>query len=79
MVKLIVILGALFVLLWLLFGRRRGPPPPVGSAPAEPAEDMVACAHCSVNLPRSEAVQAGALTYCSRAHLVAGPRAPDKP
>ena len=33
-----------------------------------PAEDMVACEHCGVNLPRSEALEAGGRYYCSEDH-----------
>ncbi|WP_027017153.1 PP0621 family protein [Comamonas composti] len=31
-------------------------------------QDMVECAHCGLHLPRSEALQAGALSYCSAEH-----------
>jgi len=37
-------------------------------------EPMRRCAHCGVHLPDSEALAAGGLHYCSRAHLDAGPR-----
>lgn len=50
--------------------------------PARPAarpdphvQDMVACAHCGVHLPRGEAVEAGALHFCGDAHRRLGPRA----
>ena len=75
MLKLLLIVGALVLLLWLIFGRRttresRGPTAP------KRAEDMVACAHCGVHLPRSEAVLLGAQAYCSPAHRDAGQRTP---
>lgn len=74
---LILIVG---VVLWLMRSRRRVQPPPAaqpkpqqrGTVPLE----MVACAHCGLNLPRGEAVQDGSSTrsYCSEAHRAAGPR-----
>lgn len=76
--KFVLLVLAVALLLWMLFGRSR----PRRSArhddstPSErAAEDMVACAHCGVHLPRSEALQSGRLAYCSVAHRDAGPRA----
>jgi uncharacterized protein len=39
-----------------------------GRSGAAAAEDMVACAHCAVNLPRSEAVKAQGRFFCSEEH-----------
>ena len=68
MVKFLVIAVAVALLLWLLFGRA----PRSGQAPRGPkrggAEEMVSCAHCGVHLPRSEALAARSLHYCSAAH-----------
>lgn len=77
--KFVILVLAVLLLLWMLFGRsRRGDRadrrPPRSTPPTAQAEGMVACAHCGVHLPRSEAVLAGALAYCSRAHREAGPR-----
>ena len=33
-----------------------------------PGEQMVPCAHCRVNLPRSEATEAAGRFYCSEEH-----------
>jgi uncharacterized protein len=39
------------------------------------AQPMVACAHCGVHLPRSDAVADGAgRLFCGDAHRIAGPR-----
>jgi uncharacterized protein len=38
-------------------------------------QDMVACAHCGVHLPRSDAVEEGALHFCGDVHRRLGPRA----
>ncbi|MDX9844516.1 MAG: PP0621 family protein [Aquabacterium sp.] len=46
------------------------------TGPAQPpqVEDMVACAHCGVHLPASEACRDTAgRAYCSAAHRDAGP------
>jgi uncharacterized protein len=77
MFKLLIIAAAIGLLLWLLFGRgARDGKAPRNSARSEPgsAEDMVSCAHCGVHLPRSEALAAHRLHYCSAAHRDAPPR-----
>jgi uncharacterized protein len=33
-----------------------------------PGEQMVPCAHCRVNLPRSEAIEVAGRFYCSEGH-----------
>ena len=38
-----------------------------------PVEDMVACARCGVNVPRSEAVEYRGLLFCSDEHRSLGP------
>ena len=76
--KFVLLVLAVLLLLWMVFGRSRGGHRGRSSGPASPpaqAEGMVACAHCGIHLPRSEAVQAGARTYCSVAHSEAGPLA----
>jgi uncharacterized protein len=52
---------------------QRPSPPAARSQPA--VQDMVACAHCGVHLPRGEAVKEGALHFCGDAHRRLGPRA----
>jgi len=44
-----------------------------GARAAAPAEDMVACARCGLNVPRSEAVQWRGLAFCSDEHRLLGP------
>lgn len=57
-------------LVWLLWqkiqlGRRPARRPP----PHRPeAEDMVACAHCGVYLPKSESILDNGNRFCSQAH-----------
>ena len=45
-----------------------------GTGRAPPAESMVACAHCGVNLPRGESVEEAGRSYCCDEHRRAGPR-----
>jgi uncharacterized protein len=74
--KLLIVLLAVLLLLWLLFGRKRGPR---GGAPPRDAEaaveGMIACAHCGAYVPASEALHRDGLAYCGAAHRDAGPAA----
>jgi uncharacterized protein len=79
--KFVILLVAVLVLYWLLFGRTRvsrGSAPQRKSARASAAsEGMVACAHCGLHVPASEALQRDGQSYCGTAHRDAGPRAAD--
>jgi uncharacterized protein len=82
--KIVIVLIAVLVLAWLVFGfGRRSQGRPAGRdetrRPGSPPkiEGMVSCAHCGVHLPASEAMRQGALHYCGDAHRQAGPRPPD--
>jgi uncharacterized protein len=45
------------------------PQQPTARAPSAPPTDMVACAHCGVHLPRTEAINGAAgAAYCCDAH-----------
>jgi uncharacterized protein len=63
--KLLVLLVAAAVVYYLIRGMiRKG-----GSRQAPPpAERMVACVHCGLNLPQSEALESGGGFYCSEEH-----------
>ena len=68
--KILLFLVAVFVLLWLLRGatsRRRGGAAPPPRAPQE----MIACAHCGVHLPRDEALPGRGGVFCGDAHRAA--------
>jgi uncharacterized protein len=72
--RLILIVLIVVLVLWLL---RRALA--AGKKPAQPpgeagAAELVACAHCGVNLPRAEARSAGGRHYCSEEHWRLGPR-----
>ncbi|TMH50297.1 MAG: hypothetical protein E6H62_14705 [Betaproteobacteria bacterium] len=65
MSKLLLLVIAIAVVYFVLSGlarkrRQRSAPPPV--------EPMVPCAHCGVNVPRSEALGAAGRFFCSEEH-----------
>jgi len=51
------------------FIRGRGSSAPDSSAGVAPAQDMVRCARCGLNLPRSEALGSSRAWACSAEHL----------
>lgn len=70
-VKFLLLLALAAVVWWLWRNRARVPhetPPPA----AREAEAMVACVHCGVLLPQSEALAEDGRFYCSEAHRAAG-------
>lgn len=83
MTRLILIVVAVIAVVWLLRRALAGPRG-AGKPPAEAGEqkgELVACAHCGVNLPKAEAYAAGGVLpgaggvfYCSEEHWRLGPR-----
>jgi uncharacterized protein len=73
--RLILLALAVLILVWLVrraLGQRQGDAPKVPGARGE----LVACAHCGVLVPRSEARDAAGAQYCSEDHARLGPRRP---
>ncbi|NUZ05694.1 PP0621 family protein [Piscinibacter koreensis] len=71
--KIVLVLIAVAILFWLMFGGRRrtgGRRAPRGSRSAAP-QPMVACAYCGVHLPRDEALVDGSSVFCGREHRIA--------
>jgi uncharacterized protein len=64
------------LVVWLL-RRALSAPSAARKPPGEAGEqkgELVGCAHCGVNLPRTEARSAGGRYYCSEEHWRLGPR-----
>ncbi len=85
--KYVLVALVLAVAVWVLLARARRvkpkspqpPPPPSASgtsSPEDPASvPMVACCHCGVHLPQSDAVfSLEGQPFCSAEHQRAGPR-----
>ena len=74
MAKLLLIL-VLVVLVGCWIARSRTPNRPRGTrqrgAATPGPEQIVACEHCGLHLPRAEAVRGAAGYYCSEAHRLA--------
>lgn len=67
--KLLLILLLLVLVIWWI-ARLRAPRPPRRNAAPRPQE-IVACAHCGLHLPRADAVSGSGGLYCSEAHRLA--------
>ncbi len=75
--KYLVLLVVLVIAFSLWKSRREPAAPARTKAPQPPApQDMVACAHCGLHLPRSDAIVQYGAHYCCADHLRAGPSAP---
>ena len=67
--KYLLLLLAVFVIVWALRKTQRRQKKDDAAAPATRAdENMVCCALCRVNLPISEAVQTPLGSFCSAEH-----------
>jgi uncharacterized protein len=64
--KLLLLLIAAVVIYSVLRGMVRRGGSSARSAP--PAERMVACGHCGINMPESEALESRGRFYCSEEH-----------
>ncbi len=67
--KYLVLLAVLVLgYAWWRSQRRAEAPPQNPPPPAAKPQDMVACAHCGVHLPRTEALTHGPRSYCCADH-----------
>lgn len=72
MIKILVLLVIGFVVWGIVRAYQRSLVKPPSSAKAPVVEDMVKCAHCGVNLPRSEAIYSGGELFCTPEHKQLG-------
>ena len=73
----LILIGVIVLLVVWLLRRALAKPRADGKPPQAPGErqgDLVACAHCGVNLPKAEARSAGGRYFCSEEHWRLGPR-----
>jgi uncharacterized protein len=75
MIKLLLTLAIVVLALMFWFGKGRGGGAARPRAPRAPGpQEMVACAHCGLNLPQPDAVEGEAgRYYCGPEHLRLGP------
>ena len=72
--KLLLLLLAVFVLLWLLRASVRRHLPPRTKAPPPPPtapRPMLTCLHCGLHLPGDEALPGRGGVFCDEAHRAA--------
>jgi uncharacterized protein len=71
--RVLVLILIVVLAVWLI-RRALRPSRPAAPTAAKPAVegDLVACARCGLNLPRSDAREAGGATYCSDEHARLG-------
>lgn len=71
---LLVVLGVVVFLLVRALRRAGSPKPMPGASKRDnPGATMIACAHCGVHIPESEALHDRGQTYCCAAHRQRGP------
>jgi uncharacterized protein len=72
--KYLLIVLVVVAVIWMLRGNRRkggnAAPRPPAPPPAVSHEPMVACAHCGLHLPQSEAVSGQGQWFCGDAHRI---------
>ncbi len=66
MLKFLLLLLVVAAVLWLLRSKSR--PDPSSASPPSGREEMLACAHCGLHLPRSEALSGPDGVFCGEAH-----------
>lgn len=72
MIKILLLIAIGFVVWGVFRAYQRSLDRPAQSTQEKAAEDMVKCAHCGVNLPRSEAIYSGGAFYCTPEHQQRG-------
>ena len=71
-IKILLLLVIGFVVYGMIRAYQRSLNKPPASEREQTVEDMVKCAHCGVNLPRSEAIYSGGDFFCTPEHKQLG-------
>ena len=71
--KFVLLILAVFLLLWMLRGgmRRAVRPPRPDATPPTAPQAMLTCAQCGVHLPRDEALPGRGGVFCDATHRAA--------
>ena len=72
MFKILLLIAIGFVVLAVIRTYQRSLNKPTASSREPVVEDMVKCAHCGVNLPRSEAIYSSGDFFCTPEHKQLG-------
>lgn len=72
MFKILLLIAIGFVVLGVIRAYQRSLNKPTAPPRGPVVEDMVKCAHCGVNLPRSEAIYSGGDFFCTPEHRQLG-------
>lgn len=72
MLKILLLIAIVFVALAVFRAYQRSLARPPSTERETGPEDMVKCAHCGVNLPRSEAIYSGGDFFCTAEHRQLG-------
>ena len=72
MAKILLLIAIGFVVLAIFRAYQRSLRQPPSTGRENTVEDMVKCAHCGVNLPRSEAIYSGGDFFCTPEHKQLG-------
>lgn len=71
--KYLVLLVVLVVAIGIWRSRRQSDATSAAPATRALPQDMLACAHCGIHVPRTEALLAGPHAYCCAEHQRRGP------
>jgi uncharacterized protein len=75
--KYLILALVIVIVGWFLLRARPRPGADVRKPAGGPQpQEIVACQHCGVHLPRAEAVADRSGVFCSEAHRLAGPHPP---
>ena len=72
MIKILLLIVIGFAVWAVIRAYQRSLNKPQAPGREKAAEDMVKCAHCGVNMPRSEAIYSGGAFFCTLEHKQLG-------